>query len=77
MPYKGLLLAEVLQAELTDIQLIQMIELLWVWRVVPSEYLVFAQVNRLHNKKSREDVGCTVFYTELSLWKKIRVVAVF
>ena len=49
MPHKCLLLPEVLQAELTDVKLVQVVELLRVGRVVPGEDLILAQIYRLHN----------------------------
>lgn len=52
MPNKCLLLPEVLQAELTDVQLIQVIELLWVRRVIPGEDLILAKIDRLHQAKA-------------------------
>ena len=53
MPDECLLLPEILEAEFTDVQFVQVVELLWVGRIVPSEDLVLAQVHRLQGKQSR------------------------
>lgn len=49
VPNQGGLLSEVLEAEFAHIELLKLIVRLRIWRIVPREYLEFAQFHRLQS----------------------------